>query len=162
MYWSTTQLLLLLTTTSTTTTNQFNAIIMSTPRARLNLSYSSNDSAMDIEFSPKFGKFKWFTLKNFTHCTVESTLTQSRTMLYHHLLFASPHSGQIRLISLYDGLSLSLPHSQSVTQSVCLAANQHAMFDFLALTSSQPIRARRWLPTRSIWILLSSDQKSPF
>lgn len=26
---------------------------MSTPRARLNLSYSSNDSAMDIEFSPK-------------------------------------------------------------------------------------------------------------
>ena len=161
MYWSTTQLLLLLTTTSTTTTNQFNVIIiMSTPRARLNLSYSSNDSAMDIEFSPKFGKFKWFTLKNLTHCTVESTLTQSRTMLYHHLLFASPHSGQIRLISLYDGLSLS--PTFTVSQSVCLAANQHAMFDFLALTSSQPIRGRRWLPTRSIWILLSSDQKSPF
>merc|ERR1711892_120525 len=29
-------------------------VIMSTPRARLNLSYSSNDSAMDIDFSPKF------------------------------------------------------------------------------------------------------------
>ena len=55
--------------------------------------------------------------------------------LYHHLLFAFlfRHSGQIRLISL---CGLSLSHFLS-----CLAANQHVMFDFLALTLSQPISA---------------------
>ena len=94
---------------------------MSTPRARLNLSYSSNDSAMDIEFSPKavFGKFtnilctqdvvrvkarEWTDSFEANHSIIRYLLS------YSHRIVQSP---DFLLISLLDYLSL-LVDSQSV------------------------------------------------